>query len=144
DSARPFDVERDFPRPARVGTRLSLGSGLGQHAAGRSRKPERAIENVQILEDVGVVIGIDDGDRLARAVALHSIAECYLIKSIGMTDLSRVIADRVGVGDSATGTSVRRGEDIAQAACRKKKARFQFFNSQKHRASPGTTPRSTP
>ena len=85
---RPFDVERylDFPVVGAGPTRVGRGQGgrlavLIEHRQERGRRPvllvqrrsgvsqaELTVEGVQGREDIRVVISIDDGDGLARAV----------------------------------------------------------------------------
>src|SRR5207245_394082 len=97
---RPFHVERDFSRPAGVGFRMTFGSDLLQEVdRGSTRKRERAIENIQILVNVRVVVSIDDGDGLPRPISLDA-AEHDVVKPIGMANLSRSIADRIRESDA--------------------------------------------
>src|SRR5205085_3535935 len=121
-------VKRDFSSPAGVDFRMTLWSRLGQHAASRAGQTERGVENVQVLEDVGVIVSVDDGDGLTRAVALHA-AESNLIKPISLPDLSGRVTDRIRIGD-AVPSAIRQGEDAVQTAGGKEEPRFQFFNSQ--------------
>ena len=67
---RPLHVERllELPTARRIAGRITRPAGLVDPRDRRGGQPELGVECVQIGLDVRVVVGIDDGDRLAVAV----------------------------------------------------------------------------
>jgi hypothetical protein len=61
--------------------------------AGRGRQAEMAVEGGQVAADVGVVVVVDDGDRLAVAVAgdlgVGGVEEGDPVEAVGVADLDR-------------------------------------------------------
>ncbi len=52
---------------------------------------------MQVVGDVGIVVGVDDGDRRAAAVAGHgAVVEGDLVEAVGVADLRRRIPGRAG------------------------------------------------
>ena len=90
----PFDVERVFQRPALVGGRpfaVDRLFDLGEFW--RSRQAELLVEGGQVAGDVRIVVRVDDGDRLSRAVA-DDVAELDVVEAVGGRDLGGRVADR--------------------------------------------------
>ena len=71
--------------------------------AGRVGDLKESVETLQVAGDVGVVVGIDDGDGLAAAVAYDS-AEADGVNAVGVTDL--VGAESVGRGKARKETAI--------------------------------------
>ena len=97
----PFDVECDFARPAGIVLRQFGGAaGLADDLeAGRSGDPELLIEDRQVVDDIGIVVGIDDRDGLAGAIGSGggTRAEADLIEAVCLADLRRGVALHGGV-----------------------------------------------
>ena len=100
DGVGPFDIERDFLRPARIRLRQSLRRRHRQPLACRTVlgiQRERApvdrvgsIKNVGITRGSRIVIGVDDRDGLIASVADDRLAarvEDNLVESVGMPNL---------------------------------------------------------
>jgi hypothetical protein len=77
-------VERLLERPARIGRRPAVFIDPRDR---RSGQPKLPIERVQVGLDVGVVVGVDDRNRLTRAVADDIPIERNLIHAVGALDL---------------------------------------------------------
>ena len=82
---RPLHVERllELPTARRIAGRITRPAGLVDPRDRRGGQPELGIERVQIGLDVRVVVGIDDGDRLAAARAGDAV-ESNAAESIGL------------------------------------------------------------
>ena len=61
---RPFDVERLLEAPGGIGHR----PGLIDNGKGGVGQTKRDIEGVQIVGDIGIVVRLDEGDCLSRAI----------------------------------------------------------------------------
>ena len=90
----PLHVQRDFRGPARVRRGQVRGAARLAHLREyRIGQAERLIELVQVAGDVGIVVGIDDGDGRAAAVAGHRpVVEGDVVEAVGRADLRRRIA----------------------------------------------------
>ena len=128
---RPLHVERllELPTARRIAGRITRPAGLVDPRDRRGGQPELGIERVQIGLDVRVVVGIDDGDRLAAAIA-RDATEGNIIKSICYLDLCR----RVRPGRRLTAAS--QGADLErrvghqhQRRRAEQRARFEMINS---------------
>ncbi len=86
-----------FPRAFGVASAGRIGGGVVGAAilrhdgeTGRVGHPEIGVKSVQIADDGGGVVGVDDRDGLAGAVALdRAVQECDLVEAIGMANLRR-------------------------------------------------------
>ncbi len=90
----PFDVEADLEPPALVGGGVVgaavlvylLETRRGGQAVGR-------VEGGQVTGDIGLVVGINDGNGLAAAIPLDGApVEGDLIEAISLADLAGAIA----------------------------------------------------
>src|SRR5262245_47883239 len=97
---RPFDVQSDLLRPAGVGPRQGRAAILIYFRKGWwVRQPQRLIEHVQVGGDVRIVVSVDNGDRLAGAIG-GRLAECSLIKAVGMAYIGGSQSEWPGIGGS--------------------------------------------
>ena len=103
---RPLHVERllELPTARRIAGRITRPAGLVDTADRRGGQPELGVERVQVGLDVRVVVGIDDGDRLAAAVARDAI-ESDVVKSICLLDLRRRVRPGGRAAAAAKGPS---------------------------------------
>ncbi len=83
---RPLDVQGDLLRPTVVGDRRRAAAGLVHLRENRVGQAKLFIELQQIGGNVGIVVGIDDGDGLAGAVAGDAVEEDF-IEAVAMADL---------------------------------------------------------
>ncbi len=95
EGMRPLNVQRFFPLPGAVGGAGAVGIGGGIIGAavlrdlgegGRIGQAILCVEDLQVGEGIGIVVGIDDGDGLAAAIA-DNIAKHDLIDAVGGADL---------------------------------------------------------
>ncbi len=100
DGVGPFDVERFFDVPAAGGgiggERCAAGlvEDLEGWTAGvEGGEAEVGAESVGVGDDVGVVVGVDDGDGFAAAVSADAVEE-DVVDAVGVADFG----GRVGAG----------------------------------------------
>ncbi len=91
----PLDVERllELPSARRVGPRQGGAGALADPRDGDDGQIELGVERVQVGLDVRIVVGVDDRDRLARAVALDR-AEAHRAEAVRAGDLGRRVGPR--------------------------------------------------
>ena len=103
----PLNVERNLKSPTRVGLyRIDRATGLIHHRkARRVRQPELCIKRLEIGDDVGIAIRIDNGNRLTRAVT-DDASEVDVVHTVGVTESGRGIS--AGSGGCAGGFRMSR------------------------------------
>ena len=165
----PLDVRRFLALPVaaagagrvrgdviRVARNLAHGlSGLGElleRGIARTVEVRKTVvrrEGIEVVERRGIVVGVDDGDRLAAAIALNPAAEGDPIgqgaggvaaEAVGPADLIRrqpgwgrgtvVGGDRQGLRDSGTTRRHRRRSEGKWKADREQGPRFEGFAKQ--------------
>ena len=94
----PLHIQGDFTGPPAVRRGQGATAALIEDAeAGRCIEAELAVEHRQVIHDVRVVVGVDDGDGLTRAVGRHAPAgKTDLIEPVGMANLSGGVACNTG------------------------------------------------
>ena len=113
----PLDVERDLdpppPSPAFAGR---FDEPFCGHDPERRRvgQAELLVEGVEVGLDVRLVVGVDDRDRLPRAVPLHATGESDRVEAVGVRDLARSKPDGLGHVRRAGGLLDRLDRDDRQ------------------------------
>ena len=128
DGVGPLDVERDLGGPAAVGGRRAAPAPLVDFGEGRVGQSELHVELVQVVGDVRVVEGVDDGDRLTATVADHAV-EADVVEPIAVADLGGRVAARPGAAQrlDAVGGVERQ---VGRVEDRQQFARFERFQSE--------------
>ena len=93
----PLDIERLLKLPAacRVVGRQRGSAGLVDDLDRRGWERESGIECIQVTLDIGIVISIDDGDRLAAAGRQGAVDQ-DIVKPVGGFELAGVYAPEGG------------------------------------------------
>ena len=85
----PLHVESDLAGPPGIGSRIVGAAILIDLGKGRIGYAELGVELLQVVGDVRVVEGIDNGNGRAGAVSFACTGERNLIEAVGMADLRR-------------------------------------------------------
>ena len=114
----PLHVERllELPTARRIAGRITVPPVWSTRVTVGGGQPELGVECVQISLDVRVVVGIDDGDRLAPALA-RDATEGNIIKSICLLDLQACTPQRALRRRPRGGGSRTSGGRPASALC---------------------------